>query len=122
MNIVVVEDSPVMQRMLLAMVAAVPGLAVVGLATGEEEAIAVIGREQPDIVLLDLHLSPGQGWRVLQAVRAAGHDCKVLILTSNTLHQEYLQRGASLGVLSFHDKGEGLHSLQHELQRLLANL
>lgn len=119
MNIVVVEDSPVMQRLLLTMVAAEPELQVVGVAAGESEAIDVIGREQPDIVLLDLHLSPGHGWRVLQAVRAAGHHCKVLILTSNNLHEEYVQRGLALGVVSFHDKGDGLTGLQDELKRLL---
>ena len=120
MNIVVVEDSPVMQRVLLSILADVPGLTVVGAARGEAEAEALILRENPDLVLLDLHLSPGHGFKVLKTVRAAGLTCKVLILSNELIHDEYRQRGAELGVLAFHDKGEGLGPLLAELERVAA--
>ena len=120
MKIVVVEDSPAMQRLLLAMLARVPAFEVVGTTGSEPEAIALIGRTQPDVVLLDLFLTPGHGLQVLQAVRAAGHTCKVIVLTSERLHEEYLRRGAELGVVAFHDKGEGLGRLIADLERVVA--
>ena len=120
MNIVVVEDSPVMQRMLLSTLAKVPGLTVVGSASGEAEAVALILREKPGLVLLDLFLTPGHGFKVLQAVRDAGLTCRVLVLTNELIHDEYRRRGAELGVLAFHDKGEGLGRLLLDLERVVA--
>lgn len=120
MNIVVVEDSPVMQRVLLSQLARVPGLNVVGVATGEPEAIALIGRVRPDLVLLDLFLSPGHGLKVLEAVRRADNPVKVLVLSNELIHEEYRQLGEKLDVLAFHDKGEGLGRLLADLNRVVA--
>ena len=120
MNIVVVEDSPVLQRMLLSTLANVPGLTVVGAASGEAEAVALILREAPDLVLLDLFLSPGHGLKVLRAVRDAGLTCQALVLTNEPIHDEYRRRGADLGVLAFHDKGDGLGRLVLDLKRVIA--
>jgi len=119
MKIVVVEDSPVMQRVLLSALAGVPGLAVAGAASGEGEAVALILRENPDLVLLDMFLSPGHGFKVLKEVRGAGLACKVLVLTNELIHEEYRRRGAELGVLAFHDKGAGLGPLLDDIERLV---
>lgn len=120
MNLVVVEDSPAMLRLLLAMLARVQGLHVVGTAGSEREAIALIARTRPDVVLLDLFLTPGHGLEVLRAIRAAGHTCQALVLTSETVHHEYRRVGERLGVVSFHDKGDGLRRLMHDLERAVA--
>jgi len=120
MNIVVVEDSPVMQRVLLSQLARVPGLNVVGVASGEPEAIELIGRVRPDLVLLDLFLSPGHGLKVLEAVRRADNPVKVLVLSNELIHEEYRQLGEKLDVLAFHDKGEGLGRLLADLHRVVA--
>lgn len=120
MNIVVVEDSPVMQRLLLSQLARVPGLNVVGVASGEPEAIELIGRMRPDLVLLDLFLSPGHGLKVLEAVRRTDNAVKVLVLSNELIHEEYRQLGAKLDVLAFHDKGEGLGRLLADLHRVVA--
>ena len=120
MNIVVVEDSPVMQRVLLSQLARVPGLNVVGLASGEPEAIELIGRVRPDLVLLDLFLSQGHGLKVLEAVRRADNPVKVLVLSNEMIHEEYRALGEKLDVLAFHDKGEGLGRLLADLHRVVA--
>lgn len=120
MNIVVVEDSPVMQRLLLSQLARVPGLAVVGVASGESEAIELIDRVRPDLVLLDLFLSPGHGMKVLEAVRRAENPVKVLVLSNELIHDEYRQLGEKFDVLAFHDKGEGLGRLLADLHRVVA--
>ena len=120
MNIVVVEDSPVMQRVLLNTLAELPGAKVVGAARGEAEAVALILRERPHLVLLDLFLSPGHGFKVLKDVREAGLMCKVLVMTNELIHEGYRHRGAELGVLAFHDKGAGLGPLLADVERMIA--
>lgn len=119
MNIVVVEDSPVMQRMLLSQLARVPGLTVVGVASAEAEAIELIGRLRPDLVLLDLFLSPGHGMKVLEAVRKTDNAVKVLVLSNELIHDEYRKLGEKFDVLAFHDKGEGLGRLLADLHRVV---
>lgn len=117
MNVVLVEDTPVMQRMLTKLLSTVTGLNLVGMAAGEAEAIELIARLQPDLVLLDLFLTPGHGLNVLKALRDAGNQCHVIIV-SNETHDEYRVRSRALGALSFHHKGDGLPALLHDLQRL----
>ena len=60
-----------MQRVLLSTLADLPGVKVAGAAQGEAEAVDLILRERPDLVLLDLFLSPGHGFKVLKEVRGA---------------------------------------------------
>lgn len=117
MNVVLVEDTPVMQRMLTTLLSRVDGLTMAGLAAGEQEAIELIGRLQPELVLLDLSLTPGHGLNVLKAIRDAGNSCHVIIV-SNETDEEYKRRGQALGALAFHHKGEGLAALLADLQRL----
>jgi DNA-binding NarL/FixJ family response regulator len=45
---------------------------VVGDASGVEDAVAVIGREQPDVVLLDVHMPDGGGVEVIRRATAQG--------------------------------------------------
>jgi len=107
-----------MQRVLLSALGRVPGVTVVGAASGEAEAVALILRAQPDLVLLDLFLSPGHGFKVLKDIRGAGLACKVLVMSNELIHEEYRRRGIELGVFAFHDKGAGLGPLLDDIERL----
>jgi DNA-binding NarL/FixJ family response regulator len=82
MNVVIVEDSELIQKWLQRLLVSVPGVEVVGVAAAQDEAIAMIDRLAPDLVTLDMALSPGHGFNVLKALRQAGHTCKVLVLTN----------------------------------------
>ncbi len=50
-------------------------------AAGAQEALAVLGQAQPDIVLLDVMMPDRDGWEVLQALRAqeAGRRARIII-------------------------------------------
>ncbi len=56
-------------------------VSIVGEAGTVDEAIAVIGKAAPDVVLLDVHMPDGGGLRVLDAALAARPDLKVLVLS-----------------------------------------
>jgi DNA-binding NarL/FixJ family response regulator len=104
MKTVIVEDSQVIQDWLASELQAVPGVTVVGFAAGEDEALALIEREHPELVLLDLSLTPGHGFNVLKSLRAAGQHCKVLILTNQDV-DAIGPLAASLGADGVFDKG-----------------
>ncbi|MCX5724623.1 MAG: response regulator [Nitrospirae bacterium] len=72
MNLVIVEDSELIQTQLLRLVSLHGGINVVGIADDEETAVSLIASSNPDAVLLDLVLEPGSGIHVLERIRKAG--------------------------------------------------
>ncbi|HWD11087.1 MAG TPA: response regulator transcription factor [Solirubrobacteraceae bacterium] len=56
-------------------------VAVVGDAGGVEEAVAVIGEQRPEVVLLDVHMPDGGGVAVIERVAARQPDVRFLALS-----------------------------------------
>jgi len=103
MNIIIVEDSELVREQLLRVLSAEPRLRVLGHCVDEETAVEQITTHQPDVVLLDLLLSPGSGLSVLKRIRAQGCASRVLVLTNST--DEAIRRAClALGVSGFFDK------------------
>jgi response regulator of citrate/malate metabolism len=82
-RVLVVEDEQIAAEAHAAYVARVTGFAVAGVAHSGVEALRHLRRDaQVDLVLLDMHLPDGHGLGLLQRVRAAGHLCDVIAVTS----------------------------------------
>jgi DNA-binding NarL/FixJ family response regulator len=54
---------------------------IVGDAETVEQAVALVVAEQPDVVLLDVHMPDGGGAEVIRGVTAAGSDARFLALS-----------------------------------------
>jgi DNA-binding NarL/FixJ family response regulator len=119
MKLVVVEDSLPIRKLLNALLSTVSGLRVVGEATAQEEAIALIEREKPDVVLLDLFLSPGHGLQVLRAIREKGRPCKTYVI-SNQRPEDYEDLCMQSGADGFFDKNQSLEPLISMLRTMAA--
>jgi DNA-binding NarL/FixJ family response regulator len=65
---------------------------VVGEASDADEAIEVIGREQPDLVVCDLHMPGGGGIRV---AKACGETTKIVMLTVSEAERDLLDAVAA---------------------------
>lgn len=65
-KVLVVEDSPVVSELLVFILESDPAIRVVGTARDGEEAIKAVGREQPDVVTMDIHMPKLNG---LEATR-----------------------------------------------------
>jgi two-component system response regulator DevR len=85
LNVVIVEDSELIQTWLERLLLSIPGVAVVGIAAAEDEAIEMVERLRPDLVTLDVALSPGNGFNVLKVLREKGHGLTALVLTNQDL-------------------------------------
>ena len=103
MKIVVVEDSEPIRRQLVALLLALPGAMVVGQASAEGPAIALLRQLQPDVVLLDLWLSPGHGLNVLKQMRLEGSLCRAYVIT-HLPADPYRQLCLEAGADDFFDK------------------
>jgi len=81
-RILIVDDHPVVCTGLTSMLSAQPGLDIVGSAASGEEALAIVKRDAPDLLLLDLRMPGMDGIGVLQALKRIPVAPRVIILTS----------------------------------------
>jgi DNA-binding NarL/FixJ family response regulator len=81
LRILVVEDHPLFRRGVVALLESVTGLAVAGVATTGEDAVARAAELRPDVVLMDLQLPGISGIEATRAIVAATPDVRVLVLT-----------------------------------------
>jgi two-component system sensor histidine kinase/response regulator len=81
-RIVIVDDVPEIREILTFLLEETGWFDVVGHAANGVEAVDVVERHKPDLVLLDLDLAGMSGWDVLAELRPRVPDTKVVILTS----------------------------------------
>jgi DNA-binding NarL/FixJ family response regulator len=81
-KVLVVDDSSVVRSRLVAMMSEVPGVEV-GEACSAEEALEVVRRTAPGVVLLDLRLPGKSGLAVLRDLKAVSPSPVVIVLTSH---------------------------------------
>jgi len=87
-RILVVDDHPVVRRGLHSMLDGESGISVVGMASCGKEGLQLAEKLNPDVVLLDLRMSDMGGVEVINALRAARRDSKVLVLTNYQLDED----------------------------------
>ncbi|WP_040160547.1 response regulator [Nigerium massiliense] len=80
-RVVVVDDHPVVRAGLVALLSA-SGVEVAGQASGKADALAVVGRERPDVVLMDLQLGDDDGADVIWELRRRDPAVRALVLTT----------------------------------------
>lgn len=82
-RVLVVEDEKLAAEAHAEYTGRVPGFEVVGVARSAGDAARILSADRHvDLVLLDMHLPDGHGLGLLQRLRAAGHMCDVIAVTS----------------------------------------
>jgi len=81
-RILIVDDHPVVCSGLTSMLRAQPELDIIGTAASGEEALDIVRRENPDLMLLDLRMPGMDGIAVLNALKTCAKGPRVLVLTS----------------------------------------
>ncbi|MFL1906421.1 response regulator [Plesiomonas shigelloides] len=80
-SVMIVDDHPLMRRGLRQLLELEPTFDIVAEASSGSEAIALAGRTQPDIILLDLNMKGLSGLDTLRALRNEGINARIIILT-----------------------------------------
>jgi len=96
-RVALIEDQTIVRQGLRSLLALNDDIEVAAEASDGDEAIAVIEREKPDVVLLDLRMPKKSGLEVLQALREHGTMRPTLILTTfddDTMLFETIRAGA----------------------------
>ena len=97
MRTVIVDDEAPARRRIRRLLAAEPGLAVAGECGDGESALALIARERPDLVFLDVQMPERDGFEVVKAIPAA--DLPAILFV--TAHDRYALRAFDVHAVDF---------------------
>lgn len=102
MRLVIVDDDPLVRMGLRAILASEDGWAVVGEAGDGAEAVDVVAREHPDLVLMDIRMPGMDGLEATRRIVEGDNPPHVLVLTTFEVDEyvfEAMKAGASGFVL-----------------------
>lgn len=88
-RVVLADDHAVVRAGLRAVLGAAPDVEVVGEAHDGVEAVALVGRLDPDVIVMDLSMDRMDGTAATRAIVEAGHRARVLVLTMHA-EEDYL--------------------------------
>ncbi|SDJ31340.1 DNA-binding response regulator, NarL/FixJ family, contains REC and HTH domains [Actinokineospora alba] len=97
-RVVVADDQALLRGSFRVLIESDPGLTVVGEAGTGAEAVEVVRRSNPDVVLMDIRMPGVDGIEATR--RLADSPCRVLILTTFDL-DEYVYAGLRAGASGF---------------------
>lgn len=117
LKVVIADDSLIVRKRLVTILDELAGVEVVGQAEHVAEAISVVRKLQPDVVILDIRMPGGSGIDVLRNIKQDGLGPIVIMLT-NYPFSEYRQRCLRTGADFFLDKSTEFDQIPELLARL----
>jgi DNA-binding NarL/FixJ family response regulator len=117
----IVDDSLVVREHLVTMLDELAGVKVVGQAETVAEAIDLIGKLQPNVVILDIRMPDGSGIDVLQTIKK-NKPAPVVIVLTNYPYPAYRQKYLRAGADFFLDKSTEFDQIPELFERYKAIL
>ncbi|SHG73521.1 response regulator [Ornithinibacillus halophilus] len=114
-RVVVVDDHDVVRKGIIAYLQTDPEIEIIGQASSGNEGAALIIKEQPDVVLMDLMMENGTGIDATKQVMEQLPNCKIIILTSYYDDEQVfpaLEAGAFSYILKTSSASEIVHAIK----------
>ncbi|TEW56078.1 two-component system response regulator NarL [Psychromonas sp. RZ22] len=89
-TVIVVDDHPLMRKGITQLLNMDPNFVVIDEATNGIEAVSMVKKQRPDMVLLDLNMKAVSGLETLKALRNDGITSKIVILTVSDAKQDVI--------------------------------
>lgn len=111
-SLLLVDDHAMFREGLTRLLEKEPDLIVVGQCSSSSEALAVLNKSRPTVVLLDIDLGDERALDFMMEARKDGFRGQVLVLTGGLSGQEAVQllRSGVSGILHKHHTGEVLRN------------
>jgi two-component system, LytTR family, response regulator len=97
LRVLVVEDEPISRALLESMLCGAEGVARVGVAASVAEAVEAIERTRPDVVFLDIQMTDGTGFDVIEAIGPANMPPVVFV----TAYDQYAVEAFDVAALDY---------------------
>lgn len=118
-RVLIVDDHPIVRHGLMQLINVQPDLVVCGQAENDREARAVLRELNPDVMIVDVSLSQGDGIDLVRDVRAQRPDLPMLVFS---IHDEniYAERLLAAGASGYIMKDAPHPQLLAALRRVLS--
>ncbi len=110
-NVLLVEDSPVMRMLLTHLLNADPQLHVIGTADNGQEAVDFVAGKKPDVILMDVHMPKMDGYEATRRIMET--QPVPIVISSATIKTEEVSEtfhALEAGAVAFVEKPTGLGS------------
>ncbi|MET7929807.1 response regulator [Streptomyces sp. NPDC005373] len=118
-DVLVVDDDFMVARVHRTFVERVVPFRVIGTAHTGQQAIDAVEELRPDLILLDLYLPDVFGLDLIPRLRAAGHDCDIMVISA-AQEAETVRRAVRRGVVDYLLKPFDFEDLLPRLERYAA--
>jgi DNA-binding NarL/FixJ family response regulator len=121
LRLFLVEDSKDVRDFIVADIANIRGLQLIGFAETENDAFNQLREHECDVLILDIELKQGNGINLLRTISRYGVLPRMLkIIFSNNISSMYRRIGAQFGVQFFFDKTTQFMQLRDLLKEISA--
>lgn len=100
MKIIVVDDDPIVCRSLKTILEASKTIVVAALGFSGDEGVSLYALHEPDLVLMDIRMSPMDGLTAAQQILGAYPQAKILFLTTFS-DDDYIVKALRMGAKGF---------------------
>ena len=119
-RLIVVDDHPVVREGTAALLAAQPGIEIVGTAESVDEAAALIAGVPADVLLLDIRLGTDSGLRLLTDATPPDQVRPAIIVLTSYDYPQYAEAALRLGASGFVLKTAPIAELLDAVHRVAA--
>lgn len=121
MQILLIEDSPLLRGLLTETLKEIKGVDVCGYAETENQALELLEGKAVDLAIIDIELSQGSGVGVLRALQQCPerYGFPIKVVFTNYSHSAMRQRCEELQIDAFFDKSLEMDSLVTYIQNKL---
>lgn len=118
-SIAIAEDQRMLRGALASLLDMEEDLHVVGQAEDGAEALALVERTQPDVLLMDIEMPRQSGLDIAEILKQRSSPCRVIILTTFA-RPGYFERAIQAGVHGYLLKDEPSDKLAESIRRVMA--
>jgi len=119
-QLLIVDDHPVVREGTAALLAAQPGIAVAGTAGSIREATALLELVAADVLLLDIRLGTDSGLRLLTEASAPTRPRPAIVVLTSYDYPQYAEAALRLGASGFVLKTAPIAELLDAIRRVAA--
>lgn len=118
MKVLVVDDSALLRERMVSMISELPEIEKIGQAQNAAQALNSVYKLNPDVVILDIRLSEGNGIEILQQIKKK-NSAPLTIIFTNYPFPQYRKKCKDAGADFFFDKSTEFHKITGVLEKII---